>query len=349
MNRRDRGFVKEILGTPGNGRRWRALFRKGSLLTLTRVEAGPLVPELYRPQRGSAKIILQLVRFGERCRLPVPGSRVICFEEGDDCLVSKLEARADGKILTLLLGNPLQEQRRFLGLCRLNKGMTLSVLKCGFTPQGIQVIENEEKLLNEFGGKVDGVPKLQAVYGGKKDGYRAFALRYAGGRSASTEEALQQLWHWSSGEPRLLKDFQEWGEVRKFCREAGIEEERVEQAGQIELVETLYHGDYAPWNLFFDQSGKLWAFDWEAGQAGGIPGLDWVHYLYQYQKHLAGRDFRGAMLRIRRRLNLDDSRAFLKKAGWDGNFRWLLVSYLATHWLIEESERPLLIREVCSV
>lgn len=349
MNRQDEDFVRVILGSPGEGRRWRALFRKGSLLTLTRDKARAEVPDLYRPQRPASKVILRLIRFCQQWRLPIPGSGSLCFGEEGDCLVTKLEREIKGEILALLLGNPVQEQRRFLALYRPRNGGDLAVLKCGFTARAVDVIEGEERLLSDLGGKVDGVPTLQAVFGGKKDGYRAFTLPYVGGKSASTREALQLLWPWLSQETRSLKHFDEWGKVREVCQTAGIGENRLELAGKIELKVAVCHGDYAPWNLFFDHAGKLWAFDWEAGQAAGIPGLDWVHYLYQIEKHLAGRDFESSLLRIRKRLEAGDSCAFLKAAGWGGHLEWLLITYLATHWLIDEVERPQLIKKTTSI
>jgi hypothetical protein len=89
-----------------------------------------------------------------------------------------------------------------------------------------------------------------------------------------------------------------------------------------------------------DQEDNLWALDWEAAREDGIPALDWFHYLYQVEKLLGGHGFASSLKRIGARLRLRDSRAFLNRTGWGGDWPWLVMVYLATNWLIEDEERP---------
>jgi thiamine kinase-like enzyme len=51
---------------------------------------------------------------------------------------------------------------------------------------------------------------------------------------------------------------------------------------------SVYHGDFTPWNMFFEQ-GKLFVFDWEYAQMTYPPHLDSFHFFTQcciFEQHL---------------------------------------------------------------
>jgi hypothetical protein len=51
-------------------------------------------------------------------------------------------------------------------------------------------------------------------------------------------------------------------------------------AGQM-VRSTLFHGDFAPWNVRMTNLENIRAFDWERGQLKGIPAWDWFHFIVQ--------------------------------------------------------------------
>jgi aminoglycoside phosphotransferase (APT) family kinase protein len=55
------------------------------------------------------------------------------------------------------------------------------------------------------------------------------------------------------------------------------------RGGEIPLV--LVHGDFAPWNLKFQEDGQIAAIDWEDAQLKGFPLWDLCHF-FLMQGHL---------------------------------------------------------------
>ena len=59
-----------------------------------------------------------------------------------------------------------------------------------------------------------------------------------------------------------------------------------EDVGSPELDQILVHpvvghGDFAPWNVIVDSSGRWQVIDWERGTDRWVPGWDWFHYTIQ--------------------------------------------------------------------
>lgn len=345
MNEQDRRFVETILGRSGEGAGWRSLFRHGSLLTLTRTSAPRDLPSLYRPQKWVSKTGYGLVQLSRRLGIPGPqNGKILHFAGGRDSLVDRIEAALEARVVSLLLGNPVQPQRRFLGLVEGFRKPGFSVIKVGFTAEARAAIGAESEVLGKHGGRLPGVPPLLMELKGPEHPCRALVLDWITGRKASEAEALGHLAHWLGEEEKPLQEFSEWPGIFEQWTRAGLSRARCEKAGTIRLTMSLMHGDYAPWNLLVDPQAKLWALDWEAARDEGIPALDWVHYLYQIDKLLGGRGFASSLETITSRLRSRDARAFLNRVGWGDDRAWLIMVYLATNWLIEDEERPELLR-----
>lgn len=344
MNELDQKYLEVVFGPGGGKERWRALYRKGSVLTLSRLPRKRDLPPLYRPQKTFSRLSCSVLGWLERFGItPGPWFETLAFSGNRESLVSVLEEETGGRLLELLIGNPVQSQRRFLGLLE-GKGGRLAVVKAGFTGPARDTIRNEAALLEEFGGKTPGVPRLTGLLGEGGQHYRALLLPLIEGGRASESRALAHLQNWFQGGRMSLSSFAAWPEVARQWEKAGIPAEAMAEAALVSLEPVLEHGDYAPWNLLVDHHDDLWALDWEAGKRMGIPGLDWVHYRYQIDKLLAGSSFPAIIRNLDRRLQDAETQEFLKRAGWLGNHRWLLLVYLATNWLIPDDERPELLR-----
>ena len=345
MQDQDRRFLETILGRPGEGAGWRTLFRHGSVLTLTRTSARRDLPSLYRPQKGFSRLAYGLVGLSRRFGIPGPqNGKILQFSEGRESLVHQIEGELEAKVVSLLIGNPVQSQRRFLGLVEGFQGRDRSVLKAGFTSEARWAIESERTLLRKLGGRVPGVPPLLGELNGPGSSFQAFLLDWVTGRKATESEALGHLDKWSGEGKKPLREFPEWPGILGQWNRAGLGRGQGDKAGAIRLTPSLMHGDYAPWNLLVDQEENFRALDWEAAREDGIPALDWVHYLYQIEKLLGSRGFAPSLERIGARLRLGDSRAFLNRVGWGEDWPWLIMVYLATNWLIGDRERPELLR-----
>jgi hypothetical protein len=99
--------------------------------------------------------------------------------------------------------------------------------------------------------------------------------------------------------PRALSEVGLWGEVRARLDAAPSGELDVEaaelaarfeaSAGDLEVSEGAWHGDWAPWNM--SRSGtELVIWDWERARAGVPVGLDLVHFAFQLGLHRLGLD-----------------------------------------------------------
>jgi hypothetical protein len=102
---------------------------------------------------------------------------------------------------------------------------------------------------------------------------------------------------------------------------------------------TLYHGDFAPWNVRVVNSRNLQAFDWERGCHAGIPGWDWFHFVVQTailaRRHSAER----AAAEVEQLFHADRFKNFAAAAGIGDCARPLLLAYLLHHqWVVKPLE-----------
>ena len=60
---------------------------------------------------------------------------------------------------------------------------------------------------------------------------------------------------------------------------AGLPSE-VKEVAATKIHPTVYHGDFAPWNIK-ERAGNWTLIDWERGELDGIPVWDWLHFIVQ--------------------------------------------------------------------
>jgi aminoglycoside phosphotransferase (APT) family kinase protein len=124
-----------------------------------------------------------------------------------------------------------------------------------------------------------------------------------------------------------LEDVGAWRRLKAAYGNEPIFQRLSEALRSREFSATLYHGDFAPWNI--KVSGDKWtALDWERGELTGVPGWDWFHYVTQsgilVKKLSAGK----LMTKLEQLMEAKIFRDYAERAGIAGYEKNLAVAYL---------------------
>ncbi len=159
----------------------------------------------------------------------------------------------------------------------------VKVIKVGLNAGGRETTEREADLLELLPADKIGCIRMTGRLRTPK--LSAFATAYFPGDSPEDDGGMETLFHsWINPEPPVrIESLQAWEELETKMAAAcpgGWHPLHAALAGQ-SLRSTLYHGDFAPWNIRAVNAQNLQAFDWEQGQLRGIPGWDWFHFVVQ--------------------------------------------------------------------
>ncbi len=285
--------------------------RQGHLLVLARRERGGLARglELYRALRPMGRayraVLASLSKSPAWSLLP---SRV--FAASPEGLVSRLEAA--GRVDAILFGNPVQEHRRVI-LLMTTAGGRRRVIKAGFTPAAIAAVEREAVVLEQHGGRIEGLPRPVEVL--RRDGETALVMEETpgvpvGSLEEGLEGAIELLGGWfQGGESRPLGSFDVFPQLLGSWPGAASFEE-------LSLQPAFAHGDFALWNLLKAADGRVAAVDWEWAAVEQLPGLDLVHLVLQEQamrQRKSGDALVDGTLEVLRRPIVA---SFLERCGW---------------------------------
>ena len=96
---------------------------------------------------------------------------------------------------------------------------------------------------------------------------------------------MEHLFHaWLNPGPLVaIESLEAWRELETVVAAADPDDWEVVRQGLAgrTLRTTLFHGDFAPWNIRSINTKNLQAFDWERGDLHGMPGWDWFHFIVQ--------------------------------------------------------------------
>jgi len=157
------------------------------------------------------------------------------------------------------------------------------VIKVGVNAAGRAATDKEADFLAQLPANKLGCIRMTGRISTPK--LSAFATDYFPGVSPYDDAGLEHLFHdWlGSDEPVPLESLTGWSELS-----AAVDAPDREAWRQISSAlagksvrTTLYHGDFAPWNVRVVNSRNLQTFDWERGRLQGIPGWDWFHFTIQ--------------------------------------------------------------------
>ena len=90
----------------------------------------------------------------------------------------------------------------------------------------------------------------------------------------------------------------------------------------------MHHGDFVPWNIKVSPSGAWTVLDWERGEATGIPGWDWFHYVIQSAILVAHLPTSALVQLIEELLGSEVFRQYAARGGIVGCERELALTYL---------------------
>ena len=159
----------------------------------------------------------------------------------------------------------------------------VSVIKAGFGAEGRAATDREADLLAGLPPEKIGCTRLTGRF--TSPTVSAFATAYYPGDSPADDAGLEHLFaDWMNPEaPVPIESLEVWNELEAAVRAADVDAWamiRPRLAGR-KIRTTLYHGDFAPWNMRAINTRNLQAFDWERGSLRGIPGWDWFHFIVQ--------------------------------------------------------------------
>ena len=313
-----------------NAKRIGGLRRGGRLLLALPdgKEAFARALRLYQPQRPAARMMVAALEVMSRFRLygallsslnPKPASLNISPALPD------IEPGTCG----ILLGSPEHRVRRAIASYR-NEGQW-EVAKISFEKEGAHLLKEEAAALEGLGKLAVGVPRLLGLH--RAGDATVMRMDYLSGKriaSGESGQALKLLDSWITDlAPVPIRSFPEWPAIEKALLETKNSEKVLGLLCDEKLCTVICHGDFARWNLLKQPDGSLMALDWEWGHAGGMPGIDLVHYFLQDARLVERLKPSEAIRSTIGKLGSSTCQAYLAKTGWSGDPILPIIACLA--------------------
>ena len=238
--------------------------------------------DLYAPQTTLARCVTGTLRFLLRLGWVGGLEKTELHISEEDSFVAYLnqEARTTQAQFALLLGNPNVRGQRCIFLLFDAHGDAAAVIKAGVGTEAQALVAHEEAFLKNVPSETPGVPHLRSVFGSER--VRALALDFFGGAAASKNDwgsAGKLLSAWI--DPNRVVALAELPVWNRLLISAGEQlPKRVRELGAAKFCSTLFHGDFAPWNVRVNH-GSWTLVDWERGELAGPPLWDLVHFVIQ--------------------------------------------------------------------
>lgn len=339
------------VGNPGDRRldfSWRLIRRKGRpFLLLPNSSADRSVSlELYSAQRRRAKVWRALLPLALHTPASVLFQKITFQADAGSDLVNFLSVQSGVPLEQLQapaikFGGLESQKSRLVLLLRDQTHRPVKVIKLGLNAEGRAATEREADLLAKLPADKLGCIRLTGRL--TTDKISAFATAYYPGRSPDDDAGLETLFHsWlNSDAPTAIEDLDSWRELETLVAAAAPEAWRAVRpalAGRM-VRATLYHGDFAPWNLRAINSQNLQAFDWERGNLRGLPGWDWFHFIVQTSTLARRHSVERVAAEVEQLLSSPRFEKYAAAAGISAIVKPLLLAYLLHHrWVVKPLE-----------
>ena len=268
---------------------WRFISRKGRPFLLLPDSGQDIRTSLclYSPQRKRARIIRRLMPFLYQSPLKIWLPRMELEADMESEFVQFLARQAGvapERLQTpaIKFGGVGQHSRAALLLSD-ETNRPIKVIKVGLNESGRLATDREFELLGKL--PHDKLGWIRQTGRFSTATISAFATDYFPGASPADDAGMEILFHsWLNAGPlQSIETFSLWRELAAAMTSSNPEAWR-ELAAQVagrQVRSTLYHGDFAPWNIRAINSQNLRVFDWERGELTGLPGWDWFHFVVQ--------------------------------------------------------------------
>jgi hypothetical protein len=326
---------------------WRLISRHGRpfLLLPCGLAATRTGLALYSAQRRRAKIwrkilpaLLQspLSRFFEHIRFQADASAEILQFMAQQAGIPAERIHAPA----IKLSDVGARSRLVLLLCD-EGGRPARVIKAGLNEAGRRATDQEADFLEQLPANKLGCIRMTGRL--STPAVSAFATDYFPGTSPYDDAGLEHLFHdWLNRDETVpLESLPAWRDLAAAMTGTGMAawpQIQSALAGK-KIRSTLYHGDFAPWNVRVVNSRNLQAFDWERGGLAGIPGWDWFHFVVQTAILARRHSVERAAAEVEQLLYSDRFKNFAAAAGISDLARPLLLAYLLHHkWVVKPLE-----------
>ena len=320
----DQEIIARSLGALSAEGRELYLVKKGGrvLLALPRdKEAALMALRLYQPQRFLAKVFVQAITLA--VRLGIQSfflKRVVLGDEGQE---PEREAGKDLQVCRgsagVLLGNPDHLVRRAIVSFRAQSGF--EVAKIAFGKEGVTLIEGEAQTIARLPKGRSGIPEVLGTHHREEIG--VMRMPYLNGGMLKTNDPeiyVNLLSDWLLDEARCpLGSFPEWDKIESVLSALPQGEALRERLKNLMVKPSIRHGDFAPWNLIQDRTGRVLALDWEWGAPRGVSGFDIIHFLTQEMKLVQRLPPEKIKSAVEATLQTEPFAGYLEAAGWAGS------------------------------
>src|ERR1043166_2457854 len=179
----------------------------------------------------------------------------------------------------LLAGNPRTAGQRSILLLFDSGGNPVCVVKAGSDAEAFRLIEREETFLKSAPSKMRGVPAVRSAF--RSESVQAITMDFYSGKSprpSDWEAAENPLSSWVAEDHKLnIAELPMW---QRFETSVLGLPPPIKELGAPSVFPTIYHGDFAPWNIKEHENSWI-LLDWERGEMVGVPLWDWLHYIVQ--------------------------------------------------------------------
>lgn len=326
---------------------WRLICKRGHpfLLLLPGVTKARRGLNLYSAHRRLAKIWRALLP----AMLQMPAAKLfprIHFRADASSDLMQFLAQQAGmpatsiSLVGIKVSEVEQRSRLMLLLCDESNRPT-RVIKVGLNADGKIAIEREADLLSQLPPHMLGCVRMTGRL--TTPTLSALATDYFPGAIPHDDAGMEHLFHaWLNPEPPvLLEELPTWRELAAAAVTADPviwRDFHALLAGK-KIRTTLYHGDFAPWNVRVVNSQNLQAFDWERGQRWGIPGWDWFHFVIQTSILAKGYSSERIAVELEQVIRSERFRKYAVAAGISDIVQPLVLAYLLhQHWVVKPGE-----------
>lgn len=286
--------------------------------------------QLYPGQRFRARVLRNILAGLLQARMPLPFALHALPVPRQDELAIFL-AELTGVVcprFAVLAGNPAAQGRRFIVMTWKADGQPV-VVKVGMGPAARDLIEQEEKFLQQIPESIPGIPRV--IKSLRTTRHSGFALPFLPGVSpaAVTPAVVQLLQGWLRPDQMVAaRAVPTWTKLHAAC---GGDSDWARVAEIMEakpFVATVAHGDFTPWNVRVSGGERGRALDWERGEFPGMPAWDWFHFVIQSTILVERKQGARVQLVCEKLLQREDFRAYAAAAGLAGRERECLLAYL---------------------